>query len=184
MTDKLSPLGIYSISEGSNIYNELSAYSSAIEDFTESADELLREIIITTAQDYGLYMREALWSVPRTDLSVAERRASIFKRFGIGLSGFTLNGMYDFMASLGLEGEITEVPEKYRAYIKVTNAENISFPVRRYLTSQIEEFFPAHCQVFVDYRTDGTWDDLDAKRTMFDTYDLFGSNWEQLENFE
>ena len=184
MTDKLSPLEIYSISEGSNIYNELSAYSSAIEDFAEDADALLREIIITTAQDYGLDMREALWSVPRTDLSEEERRTSILKRFGIGLSGFTLNGMYDFMASLGLEGEITEVPEKYRAYIKVTNAENISFPVRQYLTSQIEEFFPAHCQVFVDYRTDGTWNDLDAKRTMFDTYDLFGSNWEQLENFE
>ncbi len=184
MTDKLSPLGIYNISQESNIYNELFAYSSAIEDFTESADELLREAIITTAQDYGLYMRETLWSVPRTDLSVAERRASIFKRFGIGLSEFNLNGMYDFLASLGLSGEITEVSEKYRIYIKIDNAENVSFPVRQYLTSQIEEFFPAHCQIFVDYRTEGTWDDLDAKRTMFDTYDLFGSTWEQLENFE
>ena len=75
MTDKLSPLEIYSISEGSNIYNELSAYSSAIEDFAEDADALLREIIITTAQDYGLYMREALWSVPRTDLSETHKHS-------------------------------------------------------------------------------------------------------------
>ena len=56
MTDKLSPLEIYSISEGSNIYNELSAYSSAIEDFAEDDPTELENINAYLRKNYNFYI--------------------------------------------------------------------------------------------------------------------------------
>ncbi|MEE1056173.1 MAG: hypothetical protein UH239_02890 [Acutalibacteraceae bacterium] len=180
---RLNSLGIYSITPEKSIYNEIYAYDGAFTDICKEADILLREIIVTTAEDYGLDMREKLWGVPRTDLTTDERRSTIEKRFCIGYNDFTLSAMYDFLESLGITAEITEVPEKCRMYIYVTNGVDFTVAMRKYLNSQILEFFPAHNEVYIDYRQ-GTWDTLDAKKTMFDTYDSFNISWDMLEHFE
>ena len=70
---RLNSLGIYSITPEKSIYNEIYAYDGTFTDICKEADILLREIIVTTAEDYGLDMREKLWGVPRTDLTTDER---------------------------------------------------------------------------------------------------------------
>ena len=184
MTEKLHALGIYSTTTDTNIDKELHTYGNALEILTETADNLLQEIISDTATDYGLSLREMLWGLVRSDLSVAQRRENIRNRLKINASDFTLQGMTAFLSSLGIEAEIIEIPDRYRLYINVTNGENFSIPIRRYLTQQINEYFPAHCMVFTDYRTGGDWDSLDAKRILFGVYDSYHYTWDDFENFE
>lgn len=184
MTDKLNKMnGIYKITSDTEIHKELSAYKNGLDDIKNMLDDILKEIIITTAENYGLYMREKLWGVERTDLDTENRRNNIIKRLMLGYGGFTLNAMSDFLTSLGISFEVTEVSENDRIYIYITNGENFSMSMRRYINSQIEEYFPAHLEVFTDYRK-SNWDTLDTKQTMFSTYDALNMTWEQLENYE
>ena len=184
MTRKLQKLGIYRIEPDNHIDKELHTYASALDTVTDIADNLLKEIIINTATDYGLSWREQLWGIVRNELPTDQRRTTIRKRFTINADDFTLNGMQNFLSSLGIDTEIIEKPSQYRMYINVFNGNNFTIPIRYYLTQQIEEFFPAHCMVFVDYRTNGTWNDLDFKRIYFSVYDSFHYTWNYLENFE
>ncbi len=184
MTEKLQELGIYRIEPDNHIDKELHTYASALDTVTDIADNLLKEIIINTATDYGLSWREQLWGIVRNELPTDQRRTTIRKRFTINADDFTLNGMQNFLSSLGIDTEIIEKPSQYRMYINVFNGNDFTIPIRYYLTQQIEEFFPAHCMVFVDYRTNGTWNDLDFKRIYFSVYDSFNYTWNYLENFE
>lgn len=184
MAEKLNKMSdMYKVSPDTEMYQELMSYKSGLDDIKNMLDDILKEIIITTAESYGLYMREKLWGVERTDLDAEKRRDNIIKRLMLGYGGFKLEAMNEFLTSLGVNGEITEVAENYRIYIYVTNGENFSTSMRRYVNSQIEEYFPAHLEVFTDYRK-SNWDTLDTKQTMFSTYDTMNMTFEQLENFE
>ena len=118
MTDKLSPLEIYSISEGSNIYNELSAYSSAIEDFAEDADALLREIIITTAQEYIGQVRYRRGGVSlETGVDCVGFVRAIYRLYGIDLpAGLRKQGVH-ISYSNAQAGDIICYPKHYGIYI-------------------------------------------------------------------
>ena len=54
MKNKLSAIGIYNIENGSNIYNELKAYSVELDRIFSELDTMLREYFIETAQSYGI----------------------------------------------------------------------------------------------------------------------------------
>ena len=184
MCEKLEKLGIYRTDPDTNIYKELLVYHTALQEMTEQADSLLEEMITHTAQDYGLTLWENLWGISREDIPLEQRRENIRQRCMLGANDFTCEGMNAFLSSLGVEADMEEVTEHYRIYLHITNGEDFSIPIRHYLTQQIEEYFPAHCMVFADYRLDGTWDDIDAKRILFGVADSYGYTWNDWENFE
>lgn len=183
MIKHLSPLNLYNLEEDTAVYNELSVYSKAFEQSYTEADTLLKEMLITTAEDYGLSQRELIWGLPRTELTIEERRNAIAERFCLNYADSTLTAMQSFLASLGVQATITEVPNKYRVYIYVENGSTFTIPVRKYITEQAESFFPAHLQVFLDYRV-ATWDTLDSHKTLFNTYDSFNYTWDRAEHIE
>lgn len=183
MIKRIKPLQLYNCSEDTAIYNELKVYSNALEDSIANADKLLKEMLVTTAEDYGLSLREEIWGLPRTELTTEERRTAISKRFCISYSDCTLEAMKSFLKSLGVQPIITEVPIKNRIYIYVENGSTFSLPVRKYITEQAESFFPAHLEIFLDYRV-ATWDTLDSKKTMFSTYDILNFTWDRAEHIE
>lgn len=183
MIKHLKPLQLYKLDEDTEVYNELSIYANAFEQSIAEADALLKEMLITTAEDYGLSLREKIWGLPRTELTTEERRNAITERFCISYSDCTLTAMKNFLASLGVNATITEVPSKYRIYIYVNNGSTFSIPVRKYINEQAENFFPAHLEIFLDYRV-ADWDTLDSHKTMFSTYDSFNFTWDRAEHIE
>lgn len=183
MKRRIEPLGLYNIAVTTELHKELATYGYFMDKEKKQADNLLKEVIITTAEDYGLEMMEKIWGIPRTELTTEERRLAIEKRFAINYSDCTLKGMLNFLSSLGLSAEITEAYEKERVYIHITNGSGFTYPVKKYMSKQIEEFFPAHLEIYIDYRTID-WDGIDQKLTMFNTYDSFNLTWDRLEHFE
>lgn len=184
MVKHLIPLQLYKLDkENTNVYKELSVYANAFEQGVAEANMLLKEMLITTAEDYGLSQREKIWGLPRTELTIEERRKAIIERFCINYSDCTLKAMQNFLISLGVQGKITEVPSKYRIYIYVENGSTFSISVRKYINEQAGLFFPAHIEVFLDYRV-ADWNKLDNNRTMFNTYDNLNYTWDRAEHIE
>lgn len=183
MIKHIKPLQLYNCNEGTVIYTELEIYSNALKNSIADADKLLKEMIVTTAEDYGLSLREEIWGLPRTELTTEERRTAISKRFCISYVDCTLSSMKNFLNSLGVKAVITEVPNKNRVYIYVENGSTFLIPVRKYITEQAESFFPAHLEIFLDYRV-ATWDTLDSHKIMFSTYDSFNFTWDRAEHIE
>lgn len=74
MKTKLEPVGLYSISEGSNISNELKAYAEGIDPLFEDLDVMTRECFIDTAETYGITQRENFTGKERSDYTLEQRR--------------------------------------------------------------------------------------------------------------
>lgn len=58
MKQKLHPLGIYSLSDGSVVTAELAAYAEVLDAIEAQLTELEQERFVATAQTYGITMRE------------------------------------------------------------------------------------------------------------------------------
>ncbi len=183
MLKRMLPLHIYSLDSKSTVYKELATYGARMDKIIEDINTLVKELNIYTAENDGLSFLEQLWGLPRTDLTIEQRRQAIEKRFGLTYDKCKAQDMIQFFASLGAEAQLTEVYGKYRVYVYITNGSEFSIPVRKYITAQAQEFFPAHLEVFIDYRS-GNWDTLDAKGTLFNTYDSFNFTWDRAEHFE
>ena len=183
MIKHLKPIKIYNLDDNTTVYKELEVYANAFNKIISSADNLFKESVVNTSEDYGLNFQEELWGIVRTELSTEQRREAIKNRYNIYYSDCTLNSMQRFLLSIGVQGQITEVPSKNRVYIYVENGSQFPLGVRKYINAQAESFFPAHIDVFLDYRV-ATWDTLDSSRTMFDTYDSFNFTWDRAEQIE
>ena len=183
MINKLSTLNLYNFAKDTTVYKELSIYAAQLELISSSAEELLNELIVSTAKDYGIYMWEQVWGIERNDLTLDERRNAIFKRLGLSCSECNLSAMKNFFHSMGAIAEFTEVPKKYRIYIHISNGSDFSLSMRNYINAQAKEFLPVHTEFFIDYRI-ADWDILDNHLTMFDTYDSLNFTWDRLEHYE
>ncbi len=183
MINKLLPLRLYSLTRDTAVYKELSVYAAQLEEISSSAEQLLNELIVATASDYGIYMWENVWGVERNDLTTDQRRNSIFKRLGLSYSKCNLSAMKNFFQSLGAVAEFTEVPERYRIYIYISNGSDFSLTLRNYINAQAKEFLPVHTEFFIDYRI-ADWDSLDNHLNMFDTLDMLKFTWDRLEHYE
>ena len=109
MKKKLSPLGLYRL-QNSNIADELYVYAMELDRLREESDRILSEAFLSTAQDEGLSMRERMYGKPREELTVNTRREMIEKRFCLGLSDFTLDGLRTALDSFRLTYTICEYP--------------------------------------------------------------------------
>ncbi|MCI6007578.1 putative phage tail protein [Oscillospiraceae bacterium LCP25S3_E10] len=183
MTARLKPLGLYSLESSTVVYKELLCYAQQLEAVADEISNLLKESIVTSAEDYGIEMWELLWGVKRSDMDIAKRRQAISERLALTGRSCTVDDVKNFFLSLGAKAEISEDYIKNRLYIHITNGSEISMNLRKYISAQALEFLPAHLAVFLDYRL-GNWNTLDQKNNTFNTYDAMNYTWDKLEHYE
>ena len=79
MSRILSDTGLYSAEQGSVVYAELMAYAEGLDMFFGEAEELLRECFVSTAESYGITLREALFHRVRFNSTLQETAFSPYK---------------------------------------------------------------------------------------------------------
>lgn len=176
-----SSLGIYKITENSNINYELRAYSVGLDILSDALAQLLREYFIPTAEDFGLSKRERLVGAVRDDLGTEKRRDMLVKRSSFGAEDFTLSGMYKALGVLGIEGKITEYPKVNRVTIEVEN-KGLTKGKRNWIVSQIQMLFPAHLEadaVFSGF----SWADIDSKGQSFSQMENTAKTWFEIDYY-
>ena len=145
MKQKLRPLGFYNLNDGTLIDAELSAYAVVLDEISAILEEIERECFISTAESYGLGMRERTFGPEQTSKSAEERRNVLLYRSSITANDFTKSSLEKALISAGLVGTIVEQPTDNKIQINCTGLanENINKTEAQKI---VEEFLPAHLE--------------------------------------
>lgn len=178
MTDKLSALEIYNITDESNIKTELKVYAEALERHRNNIDEVLRECFITSACDYGLELREKVVGDIKTQYSLSKRREMLSIRKGFNETDFSVNDIGKFIRGLGVtEFNISENPAQNVMSVCIGG----SYPdsEAKWIKKQIQEILPAHLQAFV-YFGGKTWHQYQTSGRTFAELDALDLTWKEI----
>ena len=180
LTKKLAPLNIYDISEGTNIFAELSAYAYAIDKHRENTEVVLIECFISTAESYGIETREKVFGHLREDYTLEQRREMLKLRRGLGDSDFTLSAFEKIMTSLGAGSyNLHEMYSTYEAV--VTMFTTFSNADAEWIENQIKLFLPAHLITHI-YYGGPTFSEIDSEDLTFSEFDANNKKWIEIEN--
>lgn len=142
MSEKLSKTGLYSTSEGKTVYAELMSYAEGLDIYYNALDELLRECFVSTAQDYGLTMREKYIRKCPADDSTDGRRNSIIAALSVYNNDFTYNGFRKCLKIWGVEGTLKEDFDKKKFTFECTTP--VADDKLELIKQQMKEFLPCY----------------------------------------
>ena len=108
----LERTGLYEAREDSLLQAELAAYAEGLELYFGELETMLRECFISTAETYGLTLREQLMRHGGFDSTLEGRRNALLKGASVGSGDFTEAGMTKVLESFGLTGSFTFSPQQ------------------------------------------------------------------------
>ncbi|MCH5299913.1 MAG: hypothetical protein J1E56_01230 [Ruminococcus sp.] len=178
----LTPLNIYNITYGTNIYNELYVYANELDRLNLEIDTLLREAFVYTAESYGLANIEKIYTAEDTSNTAQTRREKLLERLSINDSYFTLKDMKKSLLGLGVkDSRILEFPSRrtivFEISGKYTDAE-INF-----IKAEIKKLAPVAFEIQI-YFGGLSWSDFEGKNLSFSSMDLQNLSWEQIDELE
>lgn len=107
LSGRLEGLGIYDITQGSEIFSRLSALAEGLELYYEILDDIFKEMFVCTAENEGLEEYEKMLPVINTDSSTQGRRNSIISALSVNEK----NGAERILGHIGdiynITGELT-----------------------------------------------------------------------------
>lgn len=146
MKQKLRPLRLYHLSEGSAADCELKAYAEGLDPLFAALDECEREAFIGTAEGEGLCARERFLDREKPGLSVEKRRALLLGEERAAAGDGTAAGFARFLADCGLEDAYArEFPSHLRFSIFINDRLNEG--EKTLITQKIAREIPAHLTV-------------------------------------
>lgn len=181
MKEKLAPLKIYNITQNSEVQKELSIYAAALDTVESNIALLERECFINTAEDFGLDGREEIWGTVQREIPIDKRRELISAKLSIGYDDFNLEAMKKFLSAINFDAEIIEMPDKNRIYI-INKTTSYTKAEQKLIKKQIENFFPAHLELYIDFRTIN-WDTIDSKNRTFQYMDNMALSWDKIDAY-
>ncbi len=117
---KLNEVGIYSITDESNISDELRVYGEELDLIADLLDEMLRELFVDTAESYGLSERERALGKEKSDFSIDQRREMLKISEQVSGERCTAQRFERFLTGCGISNfSLTEVVSKQRVIITV-----------------------------------------------------------------
>ena len=183
MIRAMSPIPMYSLKKiAATVYKELQSYAAELDALSEIVDELITECFLSTACDYGLSLYEKLSGKERTDLPLELRREMLIKSQMLGINDNTLDGIYRFFESLGLQCDINESPEICSIYV-LAKGRVYSKTEQDYIIEMAEKFLPCHLDFTIDFRT-VDWAYFDNLSLTFDEIDSKNYTWDNFERYE
>lgn len=146
MKTKLEAVGIYSITENSNISDELKAYAEGIDEVFDTLDEMTRECFTETAESYGITNRERFFGKERTEYTLEKRREILRLAEQTTQGRCNVKAFEDTLKGYGLSDfTITELFSMNKVAININDA--LTEPIKKMVEERIVLDFPAHLNV-------------------------------------
>ena len=182
MKNKLNSLGVYNITQGSNIYNELKSYAVALDEHRNFLDEILRENFISTAETYGIEKREEMVGNKKDVYALDKRREMLIFRNSLGIKDFTLAGVDKLLTSLGISDY--QITERYNyQHFVIHIGGDYNDVEQEWIRKQINLILPAHLRIYV-YFMSISWSYIDYKGFTFQYMDNKNYTWETINNLK
>lgn len=183
MKQKLKPLGFYNLSGENSLVNaELNAYAEALDSIEASLNEIEKECFISTAESYGLGMRERMFGAEQNNINVNKRREILIYRCSINSNSFNKESIEKALEVAGINGYIIEVPNKNLMYINCLSLYDNTLDKTK-IKNIIEEYLPAHLDCIFDFRN-LKWDTIDSNDKTFNEMDSKNLTWNSIDNFD
>lgn len=152
---KLKPLNLYNLDEENIINAELSAYARAFDMINDEIASLENECFISTAEGYGLDLREKLFGYIRAGLSNEKRREMLIYRRSVTSNNFNKGKLEEALMSSGIEATITEDFGNNTISVNCTDIFD-TLKTQEDAKKAAEEFLPAHLEVAFNFNTNGS----------------------------
>lgn len=182
LVSRLRPLGLYRLDGATLVDAELLAYAEGLALLEEDLMALQREAFVSTAQDYGLSLRERLSGPIKSALPLKDRREMLLYRGGVTAADCTRPGVERAMAASGIRCSIGENREDGRLYINCIAFLN-PFVNQQSVIQAAQEFLPAHLNVFFDFRA-LSWEHIQRRGRSFDDMDAAGLRWDEIDQYK
>lgn len=145
LQDLLRPLGVYRFAESGGSGAELQAAGEALDGCGEALERAEREALLATAEDEGLWRREALLAHAPAAETAAARREAIAALARIGADSFTLSAINDTICGCGIRALALERGEER---IRVVFPQTVGEPADyEQIQRIILDILPAHLEV-------------------------------------
>lgn len=174
----LRPLGVYDLRRGAINREELEIYGAQLDGELEGLDETAREMVLTTAESFGLENIEALLPYRPVSETVEQRRQALAALLRIGGDSFTLAAINDTISGCGINAHALETGRP--GYVQVYFPDVPGVPEQfEQLRMIIEEILPCHLEVEYTFWYN-SWGRLMG---LFDTWGQAmdgGPSWDEL----
>ena len=177
----LQPLGVYDLGENTLNRGELGAWGLGLDGVWDALEETQREMLLTTAESFGLEKVEALFPYRPVTEDTAQRRESLAALLRISGDSFTLAAVNDNLAGCGLNAAVAETEE--RGVVEVSFPGVPGKPAGfEEMARIIEEIVPCHlqCRYWFWYIT---WEVLEERIPTWADLEELGFTWAELETY-
>lgn len=180
LKDLLRPLGLYDLTIGPGV-GELETLGMALDEVYDRLTEIEREIIPSTAENWGLEMYENILPYHPASSTLKKRRQAVMALLRIDDASFTPQAIQNTVAGCGIPAIVTE-GEAHQTV-------QVSFPGVRgapdrfeELKERIELILP--CHLGVEYvLVYLTWEELEAMEWTWETIENKQLTWDGLERY-
>jgi len=178
LKDLLRPLGLYQL-EGSINGAELEAVGAELDEAAEGLDGTQREMLVRTAEDFGLERIEALLRRLPVAADLAHRRAALAALLRVGDDSFTLAAINDNLAGCGVNAVVSETGERGVVEVRFPEVPGIPDGFDR-LSAIIEDIIPCHLLIRYVYWYI-TWAMMEERFETWGDIEATGLSWGALE---
>lgn len=131
-----------------NLQSEMYAYSKGLEIISNRLMNVEKECFVSTAEDYGLTVKERYFDSITRASDVKSRREMLLSLLSVDETDFNLDGMNKFMKQFPVSSKITEFATTNRILITFDKNDwivsNFDF-----VKSCVEDFFPSHLNILL-----------------------------------
>ncbi len=150
MRARLRETGVYQADGSTLIDAELAAYAAGFRLVLDAYEQLQREMLVQTASDYGLVLREQLTGYSFSHLETPQRRQMLLGCLSVGPEDHTTAALERALDSVGITATITEHPAERAITVTVTDVSRLRQQTTYAVQSLAAPWMPAHLLVTYD----------------------------------
>lgn len=175
----LRPVGIYTFAPGSIGNGEIESIGAVLDGCEAAAEESEREVLVPTAKDWGLALREVLFAKKPAAPTLELRRAAILALLQISGDGFTIESINRALSGCGIRAVVAETGQSGRVRVTFPNTAGIPEEFDQ-IAGIITDIIPCHLETEFYFRY-LTWVELEAHFSSWESIEQDRYTWEQLE---
>ena len=180
LRELLRPLRVYELTGTAN-GGELDAVGEALDGSGAALDEVQREMLISTAEDWGLEAIESLLVRRPVAPNLNRRRQALAALLRIGGDSFTLAAINDTISGCGVNARVEETDQAGTVEVSFPQVPGIP-PNFEEIRVIIEDIIPAHLIIQYHYWY-LTWQQLEQKFSCWQDIEDLNLTWYGLETY-
>ena len=178
LKDMLEPMGVYRLENSLNSA-ELESAGAALDGVDQVLEEVEREMLLLTAEDWGLSAVEELLRRRPAAPTLEQRREALAALLRIGGDSFTLEAINDTLRGCGLQAVASETGTPGYVEVRFPDVPGIPDGIET-MQAIIEEILPAHVGITYVYWF-STWAELEEQLETWGDIEELGLTWGEME---